>query len=394
MTAQLHRNGLFFALACLILMSSAAMSSANAVEQMTPLLLAVHDARVPFMGSDGKLHLVYELWMSNFSSGDLKIEKVEVLGDGTPLQTFDAASITGRLQPAGQRESVGTLPKSAQALLFLHVVLQPGSKVPKALSHHVAIHLDAAPPEYQNMTEEGGTVDVDQQAVVAIGPPLQGQRYVSDDSCCDASRHTRAAMPINGRVWLAQRYAVDWEQLDSHQHIYSGPREKLTSYTIYGQPVLAVADATVVSVINDQPEQVPGEFPKGISFDQADGNSVLLDLGNGHYAMYAHMQPGSVRVHSGESVTRGQVLGLVGDSGNSIAPHLHFQVMDRPSSLASNGLPYEIDSFEVTAGTPGTAAFDEAEAKGTPLAITQHAQPQKVTNALPLDQLIISFVQR
>jgi len=110
--------------------------------------------------------------------------------------------------------------------------------------------------------------------------------------------------------------------------------------------------------------------------------------------MYAHMQPGSVRGHSGERVTRGQVLGLVGNSGNSIAPHLHFQVMDRPSSLASNGLPYEIDSFEVTAGTPGTAAFDQAEATGTPLAITPHPQPEKVTNALPLDQLIVSFVQR
>ena len=154
MPAQLPRNRLFFTLACLILMNLADMSPANAAEKMTPLLLAVHDAPIPFTGSDGKLHLVYELWMTNFSSGNLKIEKVEVLGDGTLLQTLDAATIAGRLQPAGQRESVGTLPKSAQALLFLHVVLQPGSKVPKALSHHVAIHLDAAPPGYQKVTEE------------------------------------------------------------------------------------------------------------------------------------------------------------------------------------------------------------------------------------------------
>ena len=61
----------------------------------------------------------------------------------------------------------------------------------------------------------GGEVAVDRQPVVSIGPPLRGEGYISADSCCDASRHTRAAMPVNGRVWLAQRFAVDWEQLDA-----------------------------------------------------------------------------------------------------------------------------------------------------------------------------------
>jgi|SRR5271170_2305547 len=59
-------------------------------ETMTPLLLAVHDAPVPFGGSDGHVHLVYELWMTNFSSGDVAVKKIEVLGDGVVLQTLDA----------------------------------------------------------------------------------------------------------------------------------------------------------------------------------------------------------------------------------------------------------------------------------------------------------------
>ena len=131
-------------------------------------------------------------------------------------------------------------------------------------------------------------MDVDQQDVVVIGPPLPGQRYVSADSCCDASRHTRAAMPINGRVWLAQRSAVDWEQLDINQRIYSGPREKLTSYTIYGRAVLAVTDAKVVSVINDQPEQVPGQFPKDISLRS--GRRQLRHPGSRQWAL-SHVCP-------------------------------------------------------------------------------------------------------
>jgi len=72
-------------------------------------------------------------------------------------------------------------------------------------------------------------------------------------------------------------------------------------------------------------------------------------------------------------------------------PHLHFQVTDGPSSLSSNGLPYEISDFQVTGRTGGTMAFDEAESNGTPLAVTPFNPPQTVKQALPLDQMIVSF---
>ena len=232
---------------------------------------------------------------------------------------------------------------------------------------------------------------VNRRAVASIGPPLSGNGYISADSCCDASRHTRAALPINGRVWIAQRYAVDWEQLDAQGRIFNGPPEKLESYTIFGKPVLAVADGVVVSVSDGLPEQTPGKYPTNISLDDADGNSVVLDLGELRYAMYGHLQPGSIKVHRGDKVKAGQAIGLVGNTGNSVAPHLHFQVMDRPSSLAANGLPYEIKEFHVAGRTAGTKEFDEAEAKGTPVAVMPVAPAREVRKALPLDQLIISF---
>lgn len=360
-------------------------------ENMTPALLKVEYAPVPFVGSDGRVHLVYELWMTNFSSADTVVEKVEVLGDGKLLASLDAPVIAGRLQAAGQRESSGTLAGSVQALLFLHVTLAPGGVAPVRLSHRVTIHANAAPPGQQEITESGGEVTVNRRAVVSIGPPLLGDGYVSADSCCDASRHTRAAMPVNGRVWLAQRYAVDWEQVDAQGRIYDGPPEKVESYTIFGKPVIAVADAVVMSVTEGLPEQTPGQYPKNIPLDEADGNSVILDLGQGNYATYAHMKPGSVRVHKGERVKMGQVIGLVGNTGNSVAPHLHFQVTAGPSSLASNGLPYEICDFKIVGKTSGTEAFDEAEAKGTPLVVTLVTAAQQGKGMLPLDQLIISF---
>jgi hypothetical protein len=382
-------------LVVLTLVAYSPIERAEASENMTPLLLAVQDAPVPFMGSDGRVHLVYELDMNNFSSAEIAVEKVEVISDGATLQTLDTAAVAGRLQPGGQRDSTGTLARSTRALLFLNVALAPGAKIPVELEHRVSLRVSAAPPGHQEFEESGGKTTVDRRPVALIGPPLRGMRYISADSCCDAVRHTRAALPVNGRAWVAQRYAVDWEQTDASGRIYAGPREKLESYAIFGQPVLAVADALVVSVIDGEPEQTPGNYPTNIPLDKADGNCIILDLGNHRYALYAHMQPGSIKVRSGEKVHLGQVIGLVGDTGNSIVPHLHFQVTDGPSSLSSNGFPYEISEFQVTGETAGgTKAFDEAESNGTPLPIAPVVPPRAVKQAMPLDQLIVSFADR
>ncbi len=118
---------------------------------------------------------------------------------------------------------------------------------------------------------------------------------------------------------------------------------------------------------------------------------MILDLGGGNYALYAHFQPGSIRVQEGDRVRRGDVLALVGNSGNTVAPHLHFHVMNGPLSLASNGLPYVVDSFTLTSRTAGTDAFDEAEAEGTPLEVTPVDPVDVGTRALPLDQSVVSF---
>ena len=360
-------------------------------EQITPLLLAVHDAPIPFNGSDGRTHLVYELWITNFSSGDATVEQVAVAGDGTILATLDAAAIAARLQPAGRRDASATLSSGATSLLFVHLTLPTDAPVPARLAHQVRAHIDAAPPDVQEMTLNGGDVTVDRRPVVVIGPPLHGARFVAADSCCDATRHTRAALPVDGHVRIAQRFAVDWEQLDDAQRIYAGPREQLTSYTIFGHEAVAVADARVVATRDGLPEQVPGKFPEGIALADADGNAVVLDLGGGRFALYAHLQPDSLRVRPGDTVKRGQTIGLVGNSGNSVAPHLHFHVMDSPSPLDSNGMPYEIDAFELTGASPGTAAFDHAEESGEPLAITPIRPPRQVRRALPLDQTLVEF---
>jgi len=383
-------------LLALVLLACPSMpaDSGRVAEAMTPLLLGVQNAPIPFLGSDGKIHLVYELWITNFSAREAMVETFTVVGDDKILTTLDAAAVASRLQPAGRRDTSATIAPGTQALLFLHVVLSKDAAIPRSLVHRISAVIAAAPPGQEEIHESGGETLVALRDVAVIGPPLRGERFISADSCCDASRHTRAALPVNGRAYLAQRFAVDWEQLDAQGRIYAGAQSDPASYAIYGHDVLAVADAPVVAVIDGLPDQPPGKMPSDIAIEEADGNSIVLDLGGGRYALYAHLRAGSITVKAGDQVKRGQAIALVGNSGNTLAPHLHFHVMDTSSPLASNGLPYSIDAFQVTGATSGTEAFDKAEADGTPLAITPVAPPRAMRNALPLDQLEISFASR
>src|SRR3984957_20366557 len=157
-----------FLLLLLALLTSTPVGRAEATENMTPLLLAVQDAPIPFMGSDGRVHLVYELGMTNFSSAEIAVEKVEVIGDGATLQTLDTAAVAGRLQPAGQRDSTGTLAKGTQALLFLNVTLASGANVPTNLAHRISLRVSAAPPGRQEFSETGGVTTVDRRPVASI----------------------------------------------------------------------------------------------------------------------------------------------------------------------------------------------------------------------------------
>src|SRR5215217_7863369 len=107
-----------------------------------------------------------------------------------------------------------------------------------AASSRLSLQAEAAPPDQQQSTEEVGPTDVARRNVVVVGPPLKGSNYLAADSCCDATLHTRAALPIDGQIRLTQRYAVDYEQLDADDRLYSG-KKKIDDYTIYGQEAIA-----------------------------------------------------------------------------------------------------------------------------------------------------------
>jgi murein DD-endopeptidase MepM/ murein hydrolase activator NlpD len=109
--------------------------------------------------------------------------------------------------------------------------------------------------------------------------------------------------------------------------------------------VIAVADATVVTVVNDLAEALPHVVLKGLPVADLGGNRVVLKIRDGVYAFYAHLKTGSVSVKPGDTVRRGQVIANAGNSGNTTESHLHFHLMDGVAPLTATNLPWEIDAF-------------------------------------------------
>jgi murein DD-endopeptidase MepM/ murein hydrolase activator NlpD len=121
--------------------------------------------------------------------------------------------------------------------------------------------------------------------------------------------------------------------------------------------VLAVAAGRVAAVIDGIPENTPGKAERAVpvTLETIGGNLVALDLGGEIYASYAHLIPGSIRVKVGDRVRPGQVLGRIGNSGNSTAPHLHFQLSTAAGILEGEGVPYELTSFTKVQAERGAA---------------------------------------
>lgn len=159
------------------------------------------------------------------------------------------------------------------------------------------------------------------------------------------SGHWATIIASGGTARLPDRFAIDWVKLGDDGKTFTGDPGDNRNYHAFGQPVLAVADGSV-SVMDGIPQNSPGSHAVKITPENVCGNSVSIKIASGQYAFYCHMQAGSLRVRPGDRVHKGQIMGLVGNAGDSSEPHLHFQLSDANSIAGSEGLPYVLDSFE------------------------------------------------
>ena len=180
-----------------------------------------------------------------------------------------------------------------------------------------------------------------------IQAPLRGKNWWTPNGPANDSVHRRVVVALANHLGLPERFAVDWIQLGADGNSFSGNPSDNRSYHCYGAEVLTVAAGRVVGVKDGIAENVPNaaKMAVPITLETIGGNYVMEDIGGGRYAFYAHLIAGTIGVKVGDSVSAGEPLGKLGNSGNSTEPHLHFQVCDGPSALQCNGLPFEIDHF-------------------------------------------------
>ncbi|MBA0361271.1 M23 family metallopeptidase [Stenotrophomonas maltophilia] len=309
------------------------------------------DVRTPFepsaFSAGGYRYLVYELQLQNYSEASLRVEAVDVLTpapqDGAELLlriSGQALHDQMRLVGSGAVDSAQMLETGRAGTVFLCVAFDGSFPVPDRLLHRVV--LDSA-------VAQGPEVGTQHDTVKVLSSPVRGSHWLADNGLALDLHHRPGVFVAGGTAQISRRYAIDWKRRVDGKLLAGDPLD-VRSYHAYGEPVFAVADATIIQARDGFPDNIP-RTPAGftpavpLSMESLAGNTVVLDLGDGQFAHYAHLQRGSVAVKAGQRVKRGELLANIGNSGDARWPHLHFQVTTGPGVMSSEGVPFVLDHF-------------------------------------------------
>ena len=170
-----------------------------------------------------------------------------------------------------------------------------------------------------------------------------------------------AANYCHHRIMNSQEFGFDTICLNEKLSMnIKEPPEKLVDYVSYRREIYAAADGVVVKIADkfldkySEPAEriknpnIVKDLASKIGFENAaGGNHIIIDHGNAEYGFYAHLSEGTIKVAAGDTVKKGQVIALLGNTGNSSGPHLHFQIFDFPDFIYGNGLPVYFENISV-----------------------------------------------
>jgi murein DD-endopeptidase MepM/ murein hydrolase activator NlpD len=332
--------------------------------------MTVPFAPVPVPSANG-INIAYELELSPAMDSGTVPEKVEVFdrATGKILYTADGDLLAALYHPAAvppptQAELMNGTGKLPMPRVSIWFVVSPGA-VPDRLTHRLTLNRTAS--GQSPLTITGGEVTVRKDlAPVVIGSPMKGPGWLAMETTSPLTHHFGAQITLNGVTRVPQRYAQDWIFVDPVTgQAAAGNATLARNYYGFGKEIHSVANGTVVAAGDGLPDIETIYSARDQTIDTLAGNFVIVDIGNKKYACYAHMVNGSVRVKAGDNVKEGQVLGLMGNSGNSDLPHLHFQVVtDIPSFLGAEGYPHVYRSFDEIGTVNVTRATEQQSTPG------------------------------
>ncbi|RAO76426.1 M23 family metallopeptidase [Dyella jiangningensis] len=378
----------------IFLWSVLALTSPLVVAQRAPVTQSF-DLRVSWAPEpvrvEGKASLVYELHLTSYAKAPLRLASIAVVDDdGHALATFEGKAleaVLGRPDHPADKDPT-RIPPGVNAVAYLSVPFDPG--VAPRLHHRVTYTTDLA--SASPMAIEGGVFAVTSRTSLALGPPLRGGPWAAIYNAQWERGHRRVLYATNGAVHVPGRFAIDWIRVGAQGGFAHGNGAKPTEWLGYGADVLAVADATVVSTgegIGEAATLAEHAMQK-VPLEDAAGNYVALDLGDGRYAFYEHLQPGSIAVKPGQHVRRGDIIGRLGFTGESTGPHLHFHVADADVPLAAEGLPYGFEHLHVI----GHYGDIEAFAQGKAWDRASPASGKVLDNSFPAPLDVVEFPQK
>jgi biotin carboxyl carrier protein len=368
----------------------------QALAQILPVPVSqeVPNAPVP-VKAGGKMHLVYELHITSFRARSLTLNRIEVINGDSKAQlidVFQGVKLNSRLsRPGASAGSTNNriIGGGLRAIMFLQLTFNTPAEVPQTLRHRLFFKSDdAANPSGESMVE-GTRVIVKRSAPLIISPPLRGEGWVSASGLSNISGHRRTFVVLDGKARIPQRFATDWVKLGSDGKLFHDSPTRNANWYGYGAQVLAVAKSTVVAVKDDIPENEVTSSQRAvpITLETAAGNHIILSLGRGYFAVYAHLQPGSMRVKVGDVVRRGQVIALLGNTGNADAPQLHFHISDTNSPLGAEGMPFVFEAFDVQGAISSLDSLIYSEGWKPQLDF----KPDRHRLEIPLENTVVSF---
>lgn len=364
---------------------------------VTPLIGSAVADPVPVPATDGRVHLAYELTLTNTLPSPVTITSLSARSGDQTLATLRGDNLKFWTRAFGGATTPTNKVEAGQSVtVWMDVALDSGAEPPTELTHSADLTVAKPVPGLvpATLTQPVAPVAVSSRKPVSVAPPLDGPNWLNGDGCCGMSAHRMALNPINGKLYAAERFAIDYVQLGNDFRVFSGAATKTESYPYFGAQIHAAGDGKVVAVRDGLPEQTPTKAPTGLPLDEYGGNHVVQDLGDGNYAFYAHLQPGTITVKPGDELSTGQPFAELGNSGNSDAPHLHFHVMDGPDPLMANGLPFVIKTFSLNQRLASPAGLDALLAgKPAPLEPGFAAREESEVSPLNLDVMNYSVGQ-
>jgi hypothetical protein len=358
------------------------------------LVATVQKPPRPVVGTDKRRHLVYEIGLTNTAPITQVVDAVRVVDPVAHrvLASFDTPDEIKGIMTSSTTSGPGVdeLGPNGAGMLFLNVELPLDARVPHRLVHRIDSSLPDAGVDF---SLDGAATSVSSQRAMVIAPPLHGRGYVNANGCCGRSDHTRAVLAVNGQSWLAQRFAIDWIRADDKGRVFHGGWQVNDNWVVFGDPVYSATSGTVIETLNTMPENTPPTPAPNLTPYTALGNHVIVDTGNGAYALYAHMQPGSLTVEVGDRVRSGEQLGRVGNTGSSTAPHLHFHLTDGPSAVGANGIPYVFDAFRLDALVTNTVELN-ADIPAQTAELAPAPAPAWRRQQLPLEGVLVTLPAR